>query len=37
MALSDAATQFALDKLELLLETLLKIHYLAKPKVEAGC
>jgi 2-dehydro-3-deoxyphosphooctonate aldolase (KDO 8-P synthase) len=36
-ALSDAATQFALDKLEPLLETLLKIHYLAKPKVEAGC
>jgi 2-dehydro-3-deoxyphosphooctonate aldolase (KDO 8-P synthase) len=35
MALSDAATQFALDKLEPLLETLLKIHELAKPKVEA--
>jgi 2-dehydro-3-deoxyphosphooctonate aldolase (KDO 8-P synthase) len=35
-ALSDAATQFALDKLEPLLETLLKIHDLAKPKVEAG-
>ncbi|MGH9850218.1 MAG: 3-deoxy-8-phosphooctulonate synthase [Blastocatellia bacterium] len=33
MALSDAATQFALDKLEPLLETLLKIHELAKPKV----
>src|SRR5262245_16567628 len=37
MALSDAATQFALDKLEQLLETLLKIHELAKPKVKAGC
>jgi 2-dehydro-3-deoxyphosphooctonate aldolase (KDO 8-P synthase) len=33
MALSDAATQLALDKLEPLLETLLKIHELAKPKV----
>jgi 2-dehydro-3-deoxyphosphooctonate aldolase (KDO 8-P synthase) len=32
MALSDAATQFALDKLESLLETLLKIHQLAQPK-----
>jgi len=31
MALSDATTQFALDKLEPLLETLLKIHELAKP------
>lgn len=31
-ALSDAATQFALDKLEPLLETLLKIHQLAQPK-----
>ncbi|MCG3164129.1 MAG: 2-dehydro-3-deoxyphosphooctonate aldolase [Acidobacteria bacterium] len=30
-ALSDAATQFALDKLEPLLETLLKIHQLARP------
>jgi 2-dehydro-3-deoxyphosphooctonate aldolase (KDO 8-P synthase) len=30
MALSDAATQFALDKLEALLETLLKIHELAR-------
>jgi 2-dehydro-3-deoxyphosphooctonate aldolase (KDO 8-P synthase) len=30
-ALSDAATQFALDQLEPLLETLLKIHELAKP------
>ena len=36
MALSDAATQFALNKLEPLLETLLKIHGLAKPKVESG-
>jgi 2-dehydro-3-deoxyphosphooctonate aldolase (KDO 8-P synthase) len=36
MALSDAATQFALDKLEPLLETLLKIHELAKPKIEVG-
>lgn len=35
-ALSDAATQFALDKLEPLLETLLKIHELAKPKIETG-
>src|SRR5215813_6175944 len=35
MALSDATTQFAVDKLEPLLETLLKIHELAKPKVEA--
>ncbi len=33
MALSDAATQFALDKLEPMLETLLKIHQLAQPKV----
>src|SRR5262245_20435693 len=32
MALSDAATQFALEKLEPLLETLLKIHQLARPK-----
>jgi 2-dehydro-3-deoxyphosphooctonate aldolase (KDO 8-P synthase) len=30
-ALSDAATQFALDQLEPLLESLLKIHELAKP------
>jgi 2-dehydro-3-deoxyphosphooctonate aldolase (KDO 8-P synthase) len=36
MALSDAATQFALDKLEPLLETLLKIHDLAKPTGEVG-
>lgn len=35
-ALSDATTQFALDKLEPLLETLLKIHEIAKSKVEAG-
>ncbi|HKQ77347.1 MAG TPA: 3-deoxy-8-phosphooctulonate synthase [Blastocatellia bacterium] len=34
MALSDATTQFELDKLEPLLETLLKIHELARPKVE---
>lgn len=31
-ALSDAATQLALDKLEPLLETLLKIHELARPR-----
>ncbi|MFN7999601.1 MAG: 3-deoxy-8-phosphooctulonate synthase [Acidobacteriota bacterium] len=31
-ALSDAATQLALDKLEPLLETLLKIHELAQPR-----
>jgi 2-dehydro-3-deoxyphosphooctonate aldolase (KDO 8-P synthase) len=36
MALSDAATQLALDKLEPLLETLLKIHELTKPKVAVG-
>jgi 2-dehydro-3-deoxyphosphooctonate aldolase (KDO 8-P synthase) len=29
-ALSDAATQFALDKLEQLLETLLRIHELVR-------
>ena len=34
LALSDATTQFALEKLEPLLETLLKIHELAKPKLE---
>jgi len=34
MALSDAATQFALDKLEPLLETLLKIHDLVRPAVK---
>lgn len=33
MALSDATTQFALDKLEPMLETLLKIHHLAQPKL----
>ncbi len=32
MALSDATTQYELDKLEPLLETLLKIHQLVKPK-----
>ncbi len=32
-ALSDATTQFALEKLEPLLETLLKIHGLTQPKV----
>lgn len=32
MALSDAATQFALDKLEPLLETLLKIHELVQTR-----
>jgi 2-dehydro-3-deoxyphosphooctonate aldolase (KDO 8-P synthase) len=31
MAMSDATTQFALDKLEALLETLLKIHELVQP------
>ncbi len=34
MALSDATTQLALDKLEPLLETLLKIHYLAQSSVR---
>ena len=34
MALSDAATQFSLNKLEPLLETLLKIHQLAQPKAH---
>ena len=34
-ALSDATTQFALEKLEPLLETLLKIHQLAQPGVKA--
>jgi 2-dehydro-3-deoxyphosphooctonate aldolase (KDO 8-P synthase) len=33
-ALSDATTQFALDNLEPLLETLLKIHRLAQPKMK---
>jgi 2-dehydro-3-deoxyphosphooctonate aldolase (KDO 8-P synthase) len=39
MALSDAATQFALEKLEPLLETLLKIHEIARAgsnKTEAS-
>ncbi len=36
MALSDATTQLALDRLEPLLETLLKIHELVQPKVRAG-
>ncbi len=35
-ALSDATTQFALEKLEPLLETLLKIHELARPAVKAS-
>jgi 2-dehydro-3-deoxyphosphooctonate aldolase (KDO 8-P synthase) len=34
MALSDATTQYALDKLEPLLETLLKIHQLAQTSLE---
>ncbi len=34
-ALSDATTQFALDQLEGLLETLLKIHELSRPLAEA--
>lgn len=37
MAMSDAATQFALEKLEPLLETLLKIHDLVRPAVSATC
>jgi 2-dehydro-3-deoxyphosphooctonate aldolase (KDO 8-P synthase) len=37
MALSDATTQLALDKLEPLLETLLKIHELVKPQVKVEC
>lgn len=36
-ALSDAATQFALDKLEPLLETLLKIQALVRPAVKTAC
>lgn len=36
-ALSDAATQFALEKLEPLLETLLKIHELVRPAVKSSC
>lgn len=35
-ALSDATTQFALEKLEPLLETLLKIHELTRPAVKAS-
>ncbi len=34
MALSDATTQFALEKLEPLLDTLLKIHQLAQTSLE---
>jgi 2-dehydro-3-deoxyphosphooctonate aldolase (KDO 8-P synthase) len=37
MAMSDATTQFALEKLEPLLETLLRIHDLARPAVKAAC
>ncbi|MGE0882273.1 MAG: 3-deoxy-8-phosphooctulonate synthase [Blastocatellales bacterium] len=37
MAMSDAATQFALEKLEPLLETLLKIHDLVSPAVNETC
>jgi 2-dehydro-3-deoxyphosphooctonate aldolase (KDO 8-P synthase) len=38
LALSDATTQFALDKLESLLETLLKIHQLVERKtLDARC
>ncbi len=36
MALSDAATQLALDKLEPLLETLLKIHEIISSRIVAG-
>lgn len=36
-ALSDATTQFALDKLEPLLETLLKIQELVRPAVKTAC
>lgn len=36
-ALSDATTQFALDKLEPLLETLLKIQALVRPAVKTAC
>jgi 2-dehydro-3-deoxyphosphooctonate aldolase (KDO 8-P synthase) len=35
-ALSDAATQLALEKVEPLLETLLKIHQLAHPKLKTA-
>jgi len=37
MAMSDAATQFALEKLEPLLETLLKIHDLVRSAVNETC
>ena len=36
-ALSDATTQFALEKLESLLETLLKIHELVRPAIKTLC
>lgn len=36
-ALSDATTQFALEKLEPLLETLLKIHELVRGAVKSSC
>lgn len=36
-ALSDATTQFALEKLEPLLETLLKIHELVRPAIKTLC
>ena len=36
-ALSDATTQFALEKLEPLLETLLKIHELVRVAVKTSC
>ncbi|MDX2043274.1 MAG: 3-deoxy-8-phosphooctulonate synthase [Acidobacteriota bacterium] len=35
-ALSDATTQFALEKLEPLLETLLKIHDLVRPEINTS-
>lgn len=35
-ALSDATTQFALEKLEPLLDTLLKIHELVRPAISAS-
>lgn len=35
-ALSDATTQFALEKLEPLLETLLKIHELTRPAIKVS-
>jgi 2-dehydro-3-deoxyphosphooctonate aldolase (KDO 8-P synthase) len=36
-ALSDATTQFALDRVEPLLEALLKIHQLAQPRIRTEC